>query len=277
MTTGDINLGRSVNYQINRTNDPNFPLERIVDTLKRADIAIVNLESPLIKECPLTNEGMKLCGSYKNVAGLTYAGVDIVSIANNHIEDYGKNGAKETEELLLANGIKPVKNGQMIIKNVKGIKLAILAYDFVKHSLDKSKLQEEIKAAQGKADVVLVIFHWGVEYTSDPTSRQREIAHLAIDSGADLVLGNHSHWVQATEIYKEKFIAYSHGNLIFDQLWSEETREGVIGKYVLIKNELVDIEFIPIIISDSFQPSIAEEPSARKILNRIEEASKKLL
>ena len=81
-------------------------------------------------------------------------------------------------------------------------------------------------------------YHWGAEYVSVPTvgagiaeDDPVEIGHLAVDAGADFVIGNHPHWVQGVELYKGKYIAYAHGNFIFDQMWSYETRVGVVGKY----------------------------------------------
>ena len=89
----------------------------------------------------------------------------------------------------------------------------------------------DIQALKRQVDFVIVAFHWGIEYTALPTQEQRGIAHQAIDAGADLILGNHPHWVQATEKYQGKYITYAHGNFVFDQMWSQETREGVVGKY----------------------------------------------
>lgn len=93
-----------------------------------------------------------------------------------------------------------------------------------------------------------------MEYTDQPTQRQKELAHLAIDTGADLVIGNHPHWIQPVEIYKNKLIVYAHGNFVFDQMWSAKTREGIIGRYTFYGDRLIDAEFLPVQINDFGQP-----------------------
>lgn len=138
-------------------------------------------------------------------------------------------------------------------------------------------INAQVRDAKQKADIVVVAFHWGVEYTSQPTKRQRQLAHLAIDSGADLVIGNHSHFLQPVEVHQGKHIIYAHGNLIFDQMWSEKTRIGVIGKYIFYDNNLVDIEFIPIKIYDYGQPRLVLGKEKRKILAEMRSESERLI
>src|SRR5690606_2312827 len=133
--------------------------------------------------------------------------------------------------------------------------IAFLGYDDIEVQQGVSKadpdiIRKEIQEARNMADIVIVQFHWGVEYVSQPSERQRKLGMLAIDSGADLVIGNHPHWIQPIEIYKDKLITYAHGNFIFDQMWSEKTKEGVIGKYYFYNNKLVDAEYMPIKIHD---------------------------
>jgi poly-gamma-glutamate capsule biosynthesis protein CapA/YwtB (metallophosphatase superfamily) len=96
---------------------------------------------------------------------------------------------------------------------------------------------------------------------------------VAIDAGADLIIGNHPHWVQGVEFYKGKCITYAHGNFIFDQMWSQETREGVLGKYVFNADGLVDVQFYPIIIDDYAQARFADAVEADMILQRMKASS----
>ena len=102
------------------------------------------------------------------------------------------------------------------------------------------------------------------------------MAHTAIDAGADLIIGNHPHWVQGVEEYKGKYITYAHGNYVFDQMWSQETREGVLGKYTFNNKQLINIEFIPIIIENYSQPRFATETEANNILQRMKESSSEI-
>jgi poly-gamma-glutamate synthesis protein (capsule biosynthesis protein) len=112
-----------------------------------------------------------------------------------------------------------------------------------------------------------------VEYTNYPTARQKDFAHLAIDSGADLVIGNHPHWIQPVEIYQGKLIMYAHGNFIFDQMWSEQTRLGVVGRYTFYEGRLVDAEYLPIKIYDYGQAQFLTEPDRTTILKQLKTIS----
>lgn len=276
IATGDIIPARSVNYQTVTKNNYLWPFEKTADFLKSADITFINLESPLIKDCPLTNEGMIFCGDQKNIQGLTFAGIDIANLANNHSGNYGQEGIEETIKLLNSNNILVTGVSGVAIKEIKGIKFAFLGFDDINTPLDKDQVSQEIKKAKSISDVVIVTFHWGVEYVSQPSSRQKELAHLAIDSGADLIIGNHPHWIQPVEIYKDKIITYAHGNFIFDQEWSQKTKEGVVGKYTFIENKMIDVEFFPIQINDFSQPSFLEGEQKAKILEEMKNESLKL-
>jgi len=261
LMTGDVNLGRAVNYQIKVRNDFHYPFLETADFLQEADLTVINLESVLFKGCPLTNEGMKLCGSPENIAGLVFAGVDIASLANNHQNDFGQLALEETKVLLSQYGLSSLDNEEVAIRKVKGTRFAFLASNLVDRQPDLTVLEKKIKFAESQAEIVVAIFHWGIEYTRQPSSKQREMAHWVIDKGADLVLGNHPHWVQTTETYQDKLIVYSHGNFIFDQPWSEETKKGVIGLYTFKDGGLVDFELLPVLIDNLFQPKIVEGSS----------------
>jgi poly-gamma-glutamate synthesis protein (capsule biosynthesis protein) len=256
IATGDVIPTRSVNYMIQKNKNPVWPFEKTKDLLKSADITLINLETPLIKNCPVTNEGFKFCGDAKNVEGLVVAGVDVASIANNHFSNYGAEGETETKVLLTSNNIKYAGEGNIAYQKVNDTTFAFLSYNDTGTKVDEEVMKTEIGESRKKADVVVVSFHWGIEYTAEPSQRQIYLAHLAIDDGADLIIGNHPHWVQSSEWYKGKFIKYAHGNFVFDQMWSEETKKGVIGKYTFEKNKLVSEEFIPVYITDYGQPSI---------------------
>lgn len=273
LVTGDVSLARSVNFQIQKRNNPNYIFEDMAEVLKNSDLTLINLESPLIENCPLTNEGMIFCSNATNAEGLMKAGITTASLANNHIKDHGQEGIVETNNTLNNYGIQPINQGEYAIWNIKGINLAIIAFDLVWHTVEEIELIKAVKNAKDQADIVVVFFHWGNEYTINPTKSQRNIAHLMIDSGADLVIGNHPHWVQTVEIYRDNLIVYSHGNFVFDQLWSEETKEGIIGKYFFNSQHLIEAEFLPIYINSLFQPTIADKTRAKKILGRIYQSS----
>jgi poly-gamma-glutamate synthesis protein (capsule biosynthesis protein) len=251
LATGDVSLARSVNTRIQKYQDPTWPFAKTADVLKEAHLTLINLESPLVSHCPLTDTGMKFCGDIGNVAGLTFAGVDVANVANNHTKNYGETGLVETVEALEKNGILVSGWDRIVYKRVGGMTFAFVGYNDIG---EEEKNFTELREARTKADVVVVSYHWGVEYAEQPSARQRTLARAVIDAGADLVIGNHPHWVQPTEIYRDKLIVYAHGNFVFDQEWSQKTKEGVVGQYTFEKNKLVNWQLLPVEIADFGQP-----------------------
>ena len=282
ITTGDVIPARSVNHISTNKNNFKWAFENIAPLLKSADITFINMETPLIKNCPLTDEGFIFCGDERHSEGLLYSGVDVVNYANNHMSNYGVEGIDNTKNLLDSVGILSVGlSSGPVYKTVKGVSFAFLAYNslgvpepLVSYA-DKEKMKREISAVDNAADVVVVGMQWGEEYTTQITSLQKELAHLAVDSGADLVIGNHPHWIQPAEIYKSGVILYAHGNLIFDQMWSLETRQGILAGFIFKGKELADVVFIPVLIEGYGQPRILEGSGREKILNKFYEDSRK--
>lgn len=282
IATGDVIPARSVNAKVVAKQDFTYPYAKTRDLLKSGDLLLVNLETPLISECKPTLEGMVFCGDERNVQGLVFAGVTVAGIANNHAGNYGIEGIKNTKALLEKNNIAVTGQGKPAIVKVRDTSFGFLAYNAIGAKeqgiawAEDTQIQSDIQSLRKQVDFVIVSFHWGEEYTSLPTSRQKETAHLAIDAGADLIIGNHPHWVQAVELYNGKYITYAHGNFVFDQMWSQETREGVVGKYVFNRQGLIAVIYYPVIIDDYSQPRYATETEAKKILDRMKVASQKV-
>jgi poly-gamma-glutamate synthesis protein (capsule biosynthesis protein) len=208
IATGDVIPARSVNRQSTIRNNFRWTFENTAAFLSSADITLVNLESPLIAGCPVVSSGMIFCGSRRHVEGLEYAGIDLVNLANNHTGNYGLAGLAETEKLLVENSIKYSGAGEIITLEVRGISFAFLGYnDLEGDRLMTDKLViGQVGEAKSKADIVVVSFHWGTEYVRKPSERQIQLAHKAVDAGADLIIGNHPHWIQPVEFYKGKLI-----------------------------------------------------------------------
>jgi poly-gamma-glutamate synthesis protein (capsule biosynthesis protein) len=262
VVTGDVLLARHVNILIKQKNNPNWPFEKTKELLADADSTFINLETPLISNCPVIDSGFTFCGESTNVKGLVDAGIDVVNFANNHAGNFGEVGVTETVNLLRQNKLLVSGIEGPVYQNVDGVSFAFLGYNDigiqpgVSHASKTVQMEREIQEAKKNSDIVVVQFHWGVEYAHTSTQRQRELAYHAIDQGADLIIGNHPHWYQGIEFYNNKLIMYSHGNFVFDQMWSQKTREGVVGKYTWYDKTLIDVEFIPILIEDYGQPRI---------------------
>lgn len=271
IATGDVIPARSVNYKTISYGNFHWAWEKTADLLRSSDFTLINLESPILEHCPTTNEGMTFCGDKRHIEGLQFAGVDAANMGNNHAGNYGEEGVEETAALLHAAGILPIGIQNPVYRDIRGMKFAFLGYNDIGRQpgvghIEDETFTKEIQEASLSADVVIVSVHWGVEYTHEPTDRQIETGHAMIDAGADVVIGNHPHWVQPVELYKKGLIMYAHGNFIFDQMWSRETREGVVGKYTFYDDTLVDVEFFPVVIEDYGQPRWAEGDEKATIL-----------
>lgn len=273
---GDVMLARGVETVVNKAGkgDYTFPWLNVADYLKGADITFVNLESIISDQGSI--DWTKMVGPWfranpKAVEGLVYAGVDVVSVANNHCFDYGKTGLQDSLSNLTAAGIKYTGAGTYeeayspALVTAKGKKVAFLAYtNQVYRSSYPSVSQVAAKAytdswgikwpaswgaawlnynmldkgiANAKAagaNIIVVSMHFGTEYSSTPSVSQKEFAQYAMNQGADLVIGHGPHVTQPLVVWTAsggvKYVAYSLGNLIFDQYesWHPGVSKGML-------------------------------------------------
>ena len=271
---GDIMLSRTVNAQMEKYQSYTWPLEKIAPSFKEADIAIANLESPFL----FTKDYQVLTGSFafkanpKSVAALSLTGFDVLSLANNHILNQGAKGLADTIKVLSDAGIDYIgpRNHNLVIKESQGTKFAFLSYTYNDSSpianMSDNSVKSDIRNAKKQADVVIVLMHAGTEYNRKPNTQQIKFAHLAIDAGADLIIGSHPHWPQTIEIYQGKTIIYSLGNLIFDQMWSKDTSQGLLAKVYFDGKEQTNIEYIPINIKDYGQADVMPDGAEKENL-----------
>lgn len=284
---GDIMLNRGVEYMIEKYGGPvnggypdfKFPFLKIADELKKADVIFGNLEGPI------SDKGEKVGSIYsfrndpQSIDGLTDAGFNVISLANNHAFDYGRQALEDTFLRLKTAGIDYVgagfsasEIGTPIIKEIKGTKIAFLAYTNLGPEtwkaigensgiawIDEKLLdlvKQQIKSAEEKADILIVSLHAGEEYQKTPTQFQIDFSKMAIEAGADLVVGHHSHVTQPDEKYQNCHIFYSLGNFIFDQSFSKETMEGKIVEVLIENKGIKRITAKEIGINEFFQPEI---------------------
>lgn len=275
---GDIMLNRGVEWEIKKegSNDFKFPFLEIADELEETDILFGNLEGPI------SDKGQKVGSIYsfrmdpKVIDGLVFAGFDLLSLANNHVFDYSRIAMEDTFSRLKEAGIDYVGGGfneteaySPRIKEVKGENIAFLAFTNLGSPyweakggrsgiawLEKDRLEKAIKNAKEKADLIIVSMHFGDEYRKSPTLEQKELAHFAIDSGADLVIGHHPHVIEPVEKYKGGYIAYSLGNFVFDQNFSEETMKGLMLKVLVRGKKIQEVIPVEFKINNFFQPQI---------------------
>jgi poly-gamma-glutamate synthesis protein (capsule biosynthesis protein) len=254
--TGDIMLGRSVTITSLDTNkDPLFPFKKVGETLEKADIVFGNLESPLVTDCPRIAHGFTLCADPKMVEGLKYADINVVSLANNHILNFGQKGLEDTKKILTLSGIDSTGYGNLIIKDVKGTKFGFLGFDFTVKVPSQADW-DLVKESNSKVDVLIAGVHWGDEYQATANKNQRAWAKLLVENGADVVVGHHPHWVEDAELIDGKPVYYSLGNFVFDQMWSEETKKGLIVRLTFKNGDIIKEEKLPTYIPSLGQPEL---------------------
>ncbi len=246
--TGDNKLQGRTARAIERHGE-DYPYAAVVELLSAADLAFGNLE------CPITDAALPTAGkSAESISAgtnfvfksspeysariLAEAGFDVLSLANNHMMDYRAAGLEQTMSELDAHGIAVVGAGPdragasaPVVLECDGLRVAYLAYSLVVPAQSqagphapgintlsqnyRSALERAITPLHGQADVIVCSFHWGTESSANAAQYQIDIAHAAVEAGADLVIGHHPHCLQGFEFYRDGLIAYSLGNFQF--------------------------------------------------------------
>jgi poly-gamma-glutamate capsule biosynthesis protein CapA/YwtB (metallophosphatase superfamily) len=238
---GDVMLGRSVLTRAREANDFGYPFEKVKNILTEADISFINLENPIVDKCPPHDSGFIFCTDPQMLIGMRSSGIDIVTLANNHSANYGKDGLRETKEYLTQNGILYTGVGELVTITKADTTFGFLGFD--KSQQSKPQLTHEerdlISSSAGSVDVLIIGMHWGVEYQNKALEGQRSLAREFVSLGADAVVGHHPHWLQDYETIDGVPVYYSLGNFVFDQMWSEETKKGMVVELVFDGKNLV--------------------------------------
>ena len=229
---GDIMLSRGVANVMEREGDVFYPFRLVADEIRSADFAFGNLENPISNRGKNQGSIYSFRADPQVVHALAFAGFDALSVANNHIWDWGREALEDTIELLTINNIQGVGAGMNYADANEpkfftlpgGTTLALFAYtNLLPRSLEATEttsglshfdidlIADRIRALSttavlkhsgGEANVIIVSLHWGEEYSPTPSVDEREIAHALVDAGADLVIGHHPHVVQEVAAYK---------------------------------------------------------------------------
>ena len=269
---------------------------KIAPFLRTASVAFVNLEGPI------SDKGTR--ASWKEYTfrarpaltrGLASAGIDVVSLANNHSVDYGPAALIETIARLDDAGVSHAGAGAdaaaasapALLITPAGI-VAVLAFtDIIPGGFaatadapgvnatepNRKKILAAVAAAKRKADFVIVSFHWGTEYKPQAGGEQRELAHQVVDAGADLVIGHHPHVIQGLELYRNRVIAYSLGDFVWDH-YSRETGETFVLRVTLRPRGQPSVEAVPVYLDGtSGVPGPVTGAEADVILTRLAKLS----
>ena len=226
--TGDFTVGGDSRKSVNiwdtelkkHDGDYQFAMKNIRDVLLADDLTIVNFEGTLTESTHIPsskkNNDFLFSAPPEYVTMLSENGVEAVALENNHTLDHGEEAYAETQSHLSNAGIVWSGGGELGVIEIKGIQIAMLSYLCIdRYDQLWDTVPADIAAAKAQYPLVIVNFHWGNELMYYPTDNQIKMGRLAVDSGADLVLGHHSHRIQPIEYYNGVYICYSLGNFCF--------------------------------------------------------------
>jgi len=266
---GDLLLDRYIKREIDRKG-ADYTFKNIKEFLTGNDLVLANLEGSFTDYKPrkLDPNNTSFTFDPKLVSVLAENKFNILNLANNHVQDFGKDGFKQSQAYLDSAGISHFgdfyNEGPAVIKEIRGIKIAFIGYNEFGDPSTKSTIKK-IKENASQVDYTVVYTHWGAEYQTDFWPGCQEKGRQFIDAGADIVLGSHPHVVQPIEIYEGKPIFYSLGNFVFDQIFSPEVRHGLAVRMVFAKD---GVEFsIDSTEMKNFQVNLASEEKNAEVLS----------
>lgn len=265
--------------------DPGYFLQKVEPVFSKDDLTIVNMEGTLTQETARQDKTYAFKGDEEYVQILTEGSVEAANLANNHSHDYGDKSYTDTIETLEDAGIPTFGYDRTAVMEIKGVKIGLLGTNELGEYMDcEEAMIENIESLKEEgAQIIIASFHWGVERSNVPDETQVELAHSAIDHGADLVLGHHPHVLQGIETYKGKNIIYSLANFCFGGNSSPSDMDSMIFQqtFTLEDGELTEdnvTNVIPVKVSSSweqgindYQPVPAEGDTGDAIVSRIEE------
>lgn len=277
---GDVMMDRRVGERMAATGDFAEPLRTIAPVFGAADIAMVNLESTLARRGPPTQGIESFAADPRIRRALRTAGVDVVSLANNHSGDFGPASLLRTIELLENGGFAVFGAGanlrqadRPLVLEAGAISVGFVGFNAIGETpaagpnrpgasslsmpprtgpLDTDRLDvlaARVRDLSEQVDVVVVVPHWGRQYTAAAEPAQSRVGRRLLRAGADIVVGGHPHWVQEVERVGSRLIVHSLGNLVFDMTFSPQTQQGVIAELVIWDDQVVGVDFVPYVIS----------------------------
>jgi poly-gamma-glutamate capsule biosynthesis protein CapA/YwtB (metallophosphatase superfamily) len=232
IVVGDIMLGGRAKKAVAEFG-PDYPFDGVLPLLRRAPIVLGNLEGPFAEKARKQQRNFSYRVDVSLASALSRAGINVVTLANNHLMDCGRSGVLETLDALskanmfaLGAGTNERTAHEPVIRQAGGMRIGLLGYywnsrtaataDRPGSAMDSLEaLEADIRGLREHVDRIVVTFHWGVPYEREPSSEDRAKAHFAVDCGADAVVGHHPHIVQPFEIYRGCPIFYSVGNFAF--------------------------------------------------------------
>lgn len=267
---------------------PEYFLKNVRSIFEEDDLTIVNMEGTLTEETTRVDKQFAFKGDPEYVKILTSSSVEAANVANNHSHDYGEKSFQDTVQMLEENGIKTFGYDDVAVLEVKGIRVGMFGiYELDDHLERIPQVKQGIaKLKDQNVDIIVAVFHWSNELVTVPDENQVTLAHLAIDEGADVVVGHHPHVVQGIDEYKGKMIAYSLGNFCF----GGNTRPTEMDTFIFQQKFILDgkrnitgseYKVIPCRVSsettyNNYQPTPLVGEEAKETMDKIEERSQEI-
>ncbi|KMZ55594.1 CapA family protein [Dorea sp. D27] len=289
---GDCTLGTDVNFNPDTSlnayynaRGADYFFQNVRPILEKDDLTIVNMEGTLTTEEQREDKTYAFKGPPEYAAILSGSSVEAANLANNHSRDYGEKSYTDTITALEGAGIATFGFERADVMEIKGVKVGLTGiYELAEHMEKKQQVKENIAALkEAGAQLIIVNFHWGIEREYVPNDTQKALARLAIDEGADLVIGHHPHVLQGVEKYKGRYIAYSLGNFCFGGNSNPEDKDTMIFQqtFTITKDGVKKdeaINMIPCSLSSAngyndYCPVPLEGSEKERVLNKIEEYS----
>jgi poly-gamma-glutamate synthesis protein (capsule biosynthesis protein) len=303
--TGVIVPARCVQAAIDARGNADYVYDEVRQLISSVDLAVGTLNTSLSDLSTHTGciETYVLVSDARSAEAASAAGFDVMSVATNHIKncsgascrDYFNRAFYDTLDNLRENGIQPVGAGENledamrpVVMEVQGIRFGFVSLGMIEPNafasedspgiaeLNDENLRDSIAAARQVANVVVAIPHWGPEDTADPDANQLHFAQVAVAAGADVVVGNHTHVVQAIQQIDGIDVFYGLGNFIFDQTWDLAHQQGVILLLHFSGADYTGYELIPTHVDGDGTVYIAGSEEAAQLLQRIEASSMNL-
>ena len=293
--TGVTAISRTSAFKIDAAGDNALPARVVADVLSAADITHVSNEVPFTASCKPVLGTLQLCAKPQYIEALKLAGVDLISSTGNHMNDYGINAFLETLDLFDKEGFKVFGGGRnideakrVLIVEDHGNKLAFLGMNsFGPKSVwatadrpgaqqyDPELLHQELQQARANADIVFLDMQSEETYQYEPYAGNKEKFRDGIANGADVVTGVQAHQPQAVEFTDDgkKIILYGLGNLFFDQMQSDNVRQGLVVRHTIHNGKLIQTELLPTLLENYVQPRWATSAEANEILDLVFGAS----
>lgn len=291
---GDVTLGNYVGQDYawsfretyDMTEDKAYFFENVYDVFAGDDMTIVNLEGVFTYSDnmnPGRTYNIKGDPEYADI--LTLGSVEAVSMANNHKNDFGEAGIRDTLNALEPTDIVYAYDNNVGIYEVEGIRIGFVSVNEVSWGQGVEQLMQDgiAKLQEEGVDLILACCHWGIEREFYPTAYQQKFGRMCIDWGADLVVGHHPHVLQGVEEYQGKYIVYSLGNFCFGANRNPVDKDTMIVQQTFYfeegqKQEETEFRMIPCSISsitsrNDYKPTPAEGDEALRIIGRINEYS----